>query len=432
MLTDDPEVPTVRPVLKPALRRLWRNDETLQLGAGATCGLVLEGVDDATSNVLALLDGARTTEEVVAAAEAEGVPATDVRALLMLLRDANALDDAGAVPRSRPVNERLRLQPDLATLTLLTTDPGAGARSLDNRRDASVLVVGAGRVGALVASLLAAAGIGHVSVRDERLASVRDAVPGGLTPRDDGQTRALAAMEAAQRAGGASVDGATRPPDANDCRNADLAVVACDGWLVPPVTLIDLFAIVGLPYLVTGVRETYGVVGPLVMPGRSSCPRCQDLHRTDRDPAWPVLAAQLAAESAFDADAACDVTLAAGVAALTAGQVLAHLIGPGLTRCVDATLELRLPEWTVRRRTWTPHPDCPCGVAESLAAEEAAARAARVEAALAAVARAQREAAQLDEPTGLDQPTTPEHAPEHAPTGEQAREQAPDAAGARR
>jgi hypothetical protein len=113
--TDEPEVPTVRPLLKPAQRRLWRNDETLQLGAGPPCGVVLEGVDDATSNVLALLDGARTTEEVVAAAEAEGVPAADVRALLMLLRDANALDDGGALPRSRPVNEWLRLQPDLAT-----------------------------------------------------------------------------------------------------------------------------------------------------------------------------------------------------------------------------------------------------------------------------------------------------------------------------
>jgi bacteriocin biosynthesis cyclodehydratase domain-containing protein len=384
----------LRPVLKPALRRLWRSDDTLQLGAGPACGVVLEGVDAAVSDVLTLLDGARTTEEVVAAAESGGVPAADVRDLLMRLRDANALDDAGAVPRSRPVHERVRLQPDLATLSLLTSDPGAAARSLDNRRDASVLVVGAGRVGALVASLLAAAGVGHVSVRDQRLASVRDAVPGGLTPRDDGQTRALAAMAAAQRAGGASVDGATRPPDATDCRTADLAVVACDEWLVPPVTLVELFAIVGLPYLVTGVRETYGVVGPLVLPGRSSCPRCQDLHRADRDPAWPVLAAQLAAENAFDADAACDVTLAAGVAALTAGQVLAHLIGPGLTRCVDATLELRLPEWTVRRRTWSPHPECPCGVAASRAAEESAARAARVEAALAAAAKAQREAAQ--------------------------------------
>ncbi|MDQ1712035.1 MAG: hypothetical protein QOE45_1485 [Frankiaceae bacterium] len=391
----------MRPVLKPALRRLWRSDDTMQLGADPAHAVILEGVDGAISNVMALLDGARTTEEVVAAAEVEGVPAADVRGLLMVLRDVHLLDDAGIVPRRLAVAERARLQPDLATLTLLTTKPGAGARSLEDRRGASVLVVGAGRVGALVASLLAAAGVGHVAVRDERLAGPRDAVPGGLTPGDDGHARALAAVTAAQRAGAASVDGAVRPPDANDCRTAEIAVVACDGWLVPPAPLIELFRVVGLPYLVTGVRETYGIVGPLVRPGRSSCPRCLDLHRGARDPSWPVLAAQLAAESAYDTEAACDVALAAGVAALTAGQVLAHLMGPGLSRCVDATLELRLPDWTVRRRTWTPHVDCPCGAAEAIAAAEAAERAARVEAALAAAAKAEREASAAEqEPAG--------------------------------
>jgi hypothetical protein len=376
----------VRPVLKPALRRLWRSDDTIQLGADHAHGVVLEGIDDRRSAVLALLDGARTTDEVVAAAEVDGVPAADTRALLALLGSVHALDDARAVPRRVPLAERARLQPDLATLTLLTTRPGAGARSLDTRRKTSVLVVGAGRVGSLVASLLAAAGIGHVAIRDERLASPRDAVPGGLTPDDDGHPRAAAATTAAQRAGGSSVDGAVRPPDAADCRTADLAVVACDGWLVPPAPLVELFGIVGLPYLVTGVRETSGVVGPLVLPGKSSCPRCHDLHRATRDPCWPVIASQLAAANAYDSDAPCDVTLATGVAALTVGQVLAHLIGPGLTRCVDATLELRLPEWTVRRRSWTPHPECTCGVAAAIAADAAAARATAVENALAAEA----------------------------------------------
>ena len=34
--------------------------------------------------------------------------------------------------------------------------------------------------------------------------------------------------------------------------------------------------------------------GPLVTPGRGPCLRCLDLHRCDRDPAWPALLAQLA------------------------------------------------------------------------------------------------------------------------------------------
>jgi hypothetical protein len=49
----------------------------------------------------------------------------------------------------------------------------------------------------------------------------------------------------------------------------------------------------GLPHLVVGVRDATAVVGPLVVPGRTACLHCTDLHRTDRDPAWPLLAAQL-------------------------------------------------------------------------------------------------------------------------------------------
>jgi hypothetical protein len=374
----------LRPVLKPALRRLWRTDAAMQLGADPVHGVVLHGVDATADAVLALLDGTRDADEIVAAAAGDGVPEPEARALLDLLGSVHVLDDAAAAPHGLDRDERRRLEPDLATLTLLTTQPGAGVRCLDGRRAATVLVVGAGRVGSLTASLLAAAGVGHVAIRDDRAASAADAVPGGLTPLDDGHARAIAAMAAAQRAGGASVDGAVRPPDATDCRTADLAVVVNDCWTPPPAELLDLFAIAGLPYLLTGIRETYGVVGPLVLPGRTSCPRCHDLHRAERDPCWPVIAAQLATDARGGAPA-CDVTLAAGVAALTAGQVLAHLLGPGLTRSVDATLELRLPEWTVRRRAWTPHGECPCGAAETNAADRAAVRAAALEAELARI-----------------------------------------------
>jgi hypothetical protein len=54
------------------------------------------------------------------------------------------------------------------------------------------------------------------------------------------------------------------------------------------------------------------------------------------------------------------VTLATAVAALAAGQALAHLGGPAPPACVDGTLELRLPEWSLRRRSWAMHPACGC------------------------------------------------------------------------
>jgi hypothetical protein len=354
----------VRPVLKPALRRLWRGDTALQLGADPRGNVVLDPVDPTATALLSLLDGTRDQSSLVADAAALGAREGDVIRLLDVLGRARLLDDASRAPRDLRPLDRARLEPDLATLTLLTTSPGDAASALDRRRSACVVVVGAGRIGSLVASLLAAAGVGAVRIRDDRSAEPCDAVPGGLLPRDDGQPRALAAVDAARRCGAADVDGAVRSLSADDCDGAALAVVSTDSWLTPPPGATDLLAEARVPYLLTGVRETYGVVGPLVLPGRTSCERCHDLHRAEHDPCWPMLAAQLATD-ARGFEPSCDVTLAAGVAALTAGQVLAHLVGPGLTRAVDATLELRLPEWMVRRRTWTPHPDCSCGAAAS-------------------------------------------------------------------
>ena len=106
--------------------------------------------------------------------------------------------------------------------------------------------------------------------------------------------------------------------------------------------------------------EAIGVVGPLVIPGRSACLRCLDLARTDRDPAWPLILAQMAGRRPDPP--ACDATLAAAVAAQATAQAMAFVDRPGRTGPVsNGTLELVLPAWQWRRRTWLPHPACTCG-----------------------------------------------------------------------
>jgi hypothetical protein len=105
------------------------------------------------------------------------------------------------------------------------------------------------------------------------------------------------------------------------------------------------------------VVELTGIVGPLVVPGRTCCLRCLHLHRCDRDPAWPRVLAQ--AEHRGSGVAACDVTLSAQVAALAAQQVLAHLDGFS-PATIDGTIEVSLPYGLPRRRSWHPHPACGC------------------------------------------------------------------------
>jgi hypothetical protein len=105
------------------------------------------------------------------------------------------------------------------------------------------------------------------------------------------------------------------------------------------------------------VRGETGVVGPLVVPGVTSCLRCADLHRRDTDPHWPRLAAQLTAGEGPASGATVTCLLTAVTAAL---QVLAFLDGAGAPAALEATLELAPPELLPRVRRWPPHPGCGC------------------------------------------------------------------------
>jgi hypothetical protein len=59
--------------------------------------------------------------------------------------------------------------------------------------------------------------------------------------------------------------------------------------------------------------------------------------------------------------------LAASVAAQACAQLLAFIDRGGqATPVTDGTLELVLPDWQWRRRTWPPHPDCRCGATRAV------------------------------------------------------------------
>ena len=128
-----------------------------------------------------------------------------------------------------------------------------------------------------------------------------------------------------------------------------------------------------VPHLVATVRGENGIVGPLVVPGVTSCLRCADLHRRDADPRWPRLAAQLTATEPPPSGATVTCLLTAATAAL---QGLAYLDGTAAPVTLDATVELRPPDLRARVRRWPPHPACGCGAAcENTPTDEIAGRA---------------------------------------------------------
>jgi hypothetical protein len=336
----------MRPVLKPALRRLWRGPSTVQIGLDPDRAVVLSGCGADIARVLDALDGGHDPEHPDAGRE----PASPRRYLVDLLHRARLIDDANVstspIPGLDPVH-RERLAPDLASLSLATGAADGGVGLLRRRREAVISVYGAGRVGAAVASLLAAAGVGTVGVVDARTCRPADCTPVGLPLRHLGRRRDHAVSELLRGyATGAEPD---TPP---------LAVVLTGEATTDPRIRGTLMR-GRVPHVVATVRETTGVVGTFVLPGQSACLRCQDLHRADRDPGWPLVAAQLAAGSRSPVEA-CDTVLATSVACWVSREVLTFLDGTARPQTVNGSLELSLSEWRWRRRSWTPHPTCGC------------------------------------------------------------------------
>lgn len=343
-----PEVPR-HPALLPGLRRLWRDPAALQLGRAPGRAWVLCGIDEQLRRVLTLLDGTRDVEQVIAEARRVGCSGDRTGQLLEALARRGLLGEgpggaAGLPPL--PLAERDRLAPDVAALALVTA--GRPQAVLTRRATARVAVHGAGRVGALLAALLASAGLGGVDVVDDATARPADLLPGGVLPRDLGRRRGEAVRDRLHELAPSVRTG----PDATP----DLVVLAPVGPLDEP--LVRGLARRRVPHLLAEVRSDVGVVGPLVLPGRSCCLSCLDLQRTDRDPDWPALAAQLA--HGRPAAEACDVLLAAAVAVQGAMQVVAALDQLERPAALGGTLELIPPDHRWRRRSWTVHPDCAC------------------------------------------------------------------------
>jgi bacteriocin biosynthesis cyclodehydratase domain-containing protein len=332
-----PPHPPPDPDELPALLGLRPHQRVFPLGPGARfvgldpdTAVVVAELPPALAAMLDELDVPTPRDQLVERAVARGAGRPDALALLAELLRAGTVVDAGA--------DRLR-----------------GRR----RAEATVLVRGDGPLTVGVATGLAAAGVGTVHVRTTGTVLATD-IGTGLGDADRGRLRADAVAQAVRAVDPAVVTG--RPPARF---TADL-VVLTDALLPEPALLAALLA-ARTAHLPVRLRDGAGVVGPLVLPGRTTCLRCLELHRRARDPAWPIVAAQLVGKPGR-ADPACAVATAAlgtaqALAALDGAEVDGAGADGGAPPVVEATLEVDPTAGTLVRRHWPAHPDCGCGAA---------------------------------------------------------------------
>jgi hypothetical protein len=216
------------------------------------------------------------------------------------------------------------------------------------RAAASVQVTGPSRLAVPIAAGLARAGVGHVDPAVSGRVTVHDDTIGGLTPADMDRPRGTAASEAVLRAAPFT--------DTRALRVGGASFVVQIGQGVPAELAAFAYARKSLAHLLIEERDDIVLVGPLVPPGGSPCLRCLDLHRRDRDPAWPTLVAQLATST----DAAPTVSTATTLIAVgvAVAQVVAYLDADDAPT-IGASIEIGPPS-TVRRRSWAAHPRCEC------------------------------------------------------------------------
>jgi len=259
---------------------------------------------------------------------------------------------------------------------------GAGPRCVPDARTTSVRrwsatigLVGMGRTGVLLAHALACAGIGGIKVDDPRLVDAADAGLGGHHVDDVGARRATAAA-ARLRAEYSSTE-----ITVGNVGACDLVVLA-SAHVTNPTGTARLIC-EGVPHLSLTHGPARAEVGPLVVPGRTACLNCVDLHRVDHDPGWRETWRTLRRASVTERTPQ-PALLTIAAASHAAAMVLEAVDGGWLergeeagrrsargtwamssARSVSTTL---LPDLTTVRDEWDVHPGCGCTDMAPLAA----------------------------------------------------------------
>jgi hypothetical protein len=335
-----------RPRVVAGLPVLRRRGGELQIGLDPRHATIVEGLSDRVVAAAGRLTGDRTTHQL--AADLGDTDRRRFTELLGSLHEQGFLEDATPTPAARTGEASAAQVHALAT----------GVPPYDHpigRSDLAVAVQGEGRLATGVGCLLAAAGVGWVHVA--ATGTVRPEDTGtGYRAEDVGVPRLVAARRALRRA-----EPNVRTAQFDAARAPDLVVLT--DALVPRPERVDMLMRAALPHLFVRVRDTTGIVGPLVVPGLTSCLRCADLHRCDRDACWPQLAVQLSGQTQLT-----DLAGTQATAAFAAAQVLeaaAWLRGaaPRPATC-ETSVALAPRTATVHHRAWSAHVRCPCGAAK--------------------------------------------------------------------
>jgi hypothetical protein len=307
------------PQLAPYAPVIPRATDEVQVGIDPDTALVFRGPEFST--LLNLLDGSSPISAIQRGGRAAGLTSDQVTGALEALAAAGLLGESGSAPYTNSTSPRVRL-------------------------------IGAGSVGYQLAQLLMVSGVGSLYVYDNEPPNPALYSAAGVLPsRAEALRSALAEVGSfVSSAQGISTLSHWSKPETTPL---DLTIVATDRP-EPDRVITEHLVRNDEPHLVVRCWGNGVSVGPLVVPGKTSCVRCADLSRSDADPRWPVVLRQL---SRLQIDT--PPTLLAWAASVAAAQSLAFLRGE-LPESAGSTMELNWPHFVTRLRRWPAHRNCGC------------------------------------------------------------------------
>jgi hypothetical protein len=267
---------------------------------------------------------------------------------------------------SRP-DGRLQLGWTPGRAVLLTLPAGVDARAvksilrtMDGSKSRAAILWEASRRGIPTSvteqflAQLADSGFVHTARRNTATVRIH-----GVGPLSDAVERALVTSGVSTRR-----SRGYRNTDVVRSWNEQLVVLA-DDVVTDPRLVSDLVRY-GLPHLSVRIRDGNGVVGPLVLPGRSSCLRCADIIRSELDPHWLHLSAQLLGSAGHAESAMIHASVALALAEIDA--TLGALDLPGVedlpsaatAASLSSTLEIALRPYRITTRRWPRQISCSC------------------------------------------------------------------------
>lgn len=318
--------------INPAKIPLWRTPNEIQYGVQAP--LVIEGVTEQQERLLRLLERGVAEEEI------------DTSQNGLIERLGPVLLESSRIVKPQLDSDFVRGA--FAELIRASFTNGIdGIAVMENRAKATVHIDSLGLAGVLLTLGLAAVGVGRILTTDRELVTEHELSPLGYPTSALGQPRQKALTDLLRTRPGNTLlldfDSLT-PAKARH----QLRILVAQNAINPA-----RYKKLATPHIAVFFGESEVSVTPRIT--ATPCLACLDLAKTDSDPLWPTLAAQLLGRREYLEDARSSM--------FAASMVIGELV-----RAIDSPREeqdfnghrLNVHTGLVESWTWAKHPACEC------------------------------------------------------------------------